>query len=275
MCSDVRDMSRLRKMCVRRGVLSTTVKKEEAEPRRCDGGPPTSDGWKEEEVPPTRKIEAQQQTFIFKRRNKRPVLLTRKENHLNFQDFQKNRNENIMLVITGVLGSGSARQPDCLPSTRSGTGGTPDSSQRSWSGCRLWRRGPKRWEGQVRRDVSCETCCEMGWLLSAQRDNTTPVNILIFGHTHVRVTVKCAQTCATRQDWEKCACDEVFCPHTPSLARESQKTISCKRNSLKQSAKSPCMILVILPLWCLGVHAIESLDVRVATNFVRIMKRKI
>ena len=38
-------------------------------------------------------------------------------------------------------------------------------------------------------------------------------------HTHVRVKVNCAQTCATQQDWETCACDRVFCPHPP-LARE-------------------------------------------------------
>ena len=31
---------------------------------------------------------------------------------------------------------------------------------------------------QVRREVFCETCCEMRLLLSAQRDSTTPVNIL-------------------------------------------------------------------------------------------------
>ena len=61
---------------------------------------------------------------------------------------------------------------------------------------------------------------------------------------------------------------------TPPVAYKGI-AISCKRNSLNKSAKSPLMISIgDLAIGCLGVHAIESLDVRVATKFVKMMKRK-
>ena len=91
---------------------------------------------------------------------------------------------------------------------------TPDSSQRSWSGCRLVRRGTKRWEG-VRYAEKCSVKHSVRWDDFWVRKETTQLlwTSWALSHTHVRVKVKCAQTCATRQDWEKCACDKVFCLH--------------------------------------------------------------
>ena len=66
----------------------------------------------------------------------------------------------------GVVGGGllclsvgeDVVQPDSQLSSfcRSGTRSTPDSRQRSWSGCRLWRRRTKRWE-----NVTCAEWCSV------------------------------------------------------------------------------------------------------------------
>ena len=113
---------------------------------------------------------------------------------------------------------------------RSGTGSTPGSSQRSWSGCCLWgRRNKTVRRCHLRREVSCETCCEVRWFsecAEGQRNSCEHLEPWALSLTHVRVKVKCAQTCATRQDWEKCACDEVFCLHSQSLTRESPFPVS-------------------------------------------------
>ena len=85
----------------------------------------------------------------------------------------------------------------------------------------------------------------------------------LLSQTHARVKVKCAQTCATRQDREKCACDKVSTPLRPSPFAYKGIAIDCKRNPVKKNYECAS----------LGVHAIESLDVRVATNFVKMMKR--
>ena len=92
-------------------------------------------------------------------------------------------------------------------------------------------------------------------MLSEQRDNTTPV--IRLSHTHVRVKVKCAQTCATRQDWEKCACDKVFCLHSPSLAKESLflvnethwEKLRMRRNLAKWLPHRFCKESVAFPLF--------------------------
>ena len=199
---------------------------------------------------------------------------------------------------------------------RSGTGGAPGSSQQSRSGCCLWRPGTKWWEN-VRYAEECFVKHAMIWsdfFESTQRLWTS----WALSHAHVRVKIKCAQTCATRQDREKCACDKVFClqspsfcmryetrttdvvqtsvsAHTPSLARESLcpvsetpwKNLRMRKNLAKwlphRSFKESVAFALFttcdlassdLAIGCLGVHAIESLDVCVATNIVKMMKRK-
>ena len=101
------------------------------------------------------------------------------------------------------------------------------------------------------------------------------------------------------QDWEKCACDEVFyLQPSPSLTRKSLlpesetpwKKSTNAQESCKMVATKVLQRVCSLPLFttcdlaigCLGVHDIawfgvhasESLDVHVATNFVKMMKRK-
>ena len=92
-----------------------------------------------------------------------------------------------------------------------------------------------------------------GMILDAQRDNTKLCDLShqALSHTHVCV-IKCAQAWATRQDCEKCACDEVFCVFSPSRARHSLMSV---RKTFENTANSPFMIspqvilpLVILPL---------------------------
>ena len=53
--------------------------------------------------------------------------------------------------------------------------------------------------------------------------------------------------------------------------------ISCQRNSLDKICEFTIYDLSIgdLSFGCLDVHAIESLDVRVATNFVKMMRKKV
>ena len=91
---------------------------------------------------------------------------------------------------------------------------TPDSNQRSWSGCRLWRRGTKWWEG-VKHAEKCPVKHDVRWDESCVRKRGRRTSC---EHLQPWATRMCVcksnvlRTCATRQDWEKCACDEVFCP---------------------------------------------------------------
>ena len=93
------------------------------------------------------------------------------------------------------------------------------------------------------------------------------------------------------QDWETCACDEVFCLQ-PSVACTTFANV-CTRNLwnknlrmcknlakwlphkiCKESAAITFSTTCDLAIECFGVRAIDGLDVRVATIVVRMMKRK-
>ena len=65
----------------------------------------------------------------------------------------------------------------------------------------------------------------------------------------------------------------MFCPHPPSHTRKSL-LLACE--TLLKICEITIGDLAIgdLANGCLGVDAIESLDVRVATNFVKMMRRK-
>ena len=158
-----------------------------------------------------------------------------------------------------------------------------DSSQQHWSLCRCrWCRAGW-WEvGNVQKK-SVEHGVRMSdFGASAQRHH---VSVLI--HTHVW-TCENVFTIAHNwhnedwQDWEKCACDEVFCLPLPSLTRESLFPVSENFQKKTHSHSLTIRDLAIgdraigdLAIDCLaiGVNVLESLEVRAATYFVRMMKR--
>ena len=90
---------------------------------------------------------------------------------------------------------------------------------------------------------------------------------------------RCDQVQYTDNTEKKSACDEVFCLHSPSLARHSLMSVHeiCEKSyvALKESAAITLSTNWDLTIECLGVRAIEILDVRVATIVVRMMKRKV
>ena len=165
------------------------------------------------------------------------------------------------ILFVSVWGSGSARKPDCLPSCEVAQEVLliPLSGRESF----VEARNKTKRKCQVRREVSCETCCEMGWLLNAHRDNTTPVNILILEPHAMRLwRLKCAQTCATRREWEKCACDGVFCLHlSPSLTKTPWKI--CEFTSYDLSIGDLSLMISPLVISPLGVLVFAPLRVLV------------
>ena len=95
--------------------------------------------------------------------------------------------------------------------------------------------GEEQNEEGVRNAEKCFMKHAMKWnVLDAQRDNTQLLTSQInLSHAHERM-IKCPQTCATRQDSEKSACDEVFCLHTGGvwngflLSHVRGETVPCR-----------------------------------------------
>ena len=114
----------------------------------------------------------------------------------------------------------------------------------------------------------------------ARRKATRPNHVL--SHTHARTCERWYQvrhTDKTEKNVRATRCS-VFTP--PSLTRESLLPVSETplKNLRMRTLFTICDLAVCdfaigdLAMGCLGVHAIESLDVRVATNLVKMMKRK-
>ena len=103
----------------------------------------------------------------------------------------------------------------------------------------------------------------------------------------------------TNKTEKNCACDDVFCLH-PTVAYKGIATAcTCNVLTKKQMRKNlakwlphkfcnnsvtftrsttcglaiECLAIGVLAIECLGVHAMESLDVRVATYFVKMRKK--
>ena len=77
----------------------------------------------------------------------------------------------------------------------------------------------------------CEAPSDLGVLITSTPPMRVEIphtaeSLNILSHTHARVKVNCAQTCAIRQDREVCPCDGVVCLHLRHLQRESLFPVS-------------------------------------------------
>ena len=65
--------------------------------------------------------------------------------------------------------------------------------------------------GQARRGTVRETCCESGWLFNSGAQMCNASQSCLEPHACACERSKVLKCARHWQDWEKCACDEVFC----------------------------------------------------------------
>ena len=111
------------------------------------------------------------------------------------------------------------------------------------------------------------------FFLSAQWDNTTPVNAL--SHTHVRVMVKGALTILRKMCVRRRGLSSLPVACTTFAHVCTRKSCEKTNVALKESVDITLSTNCDLANECLGVRAIESLGVRVATIVVKMMKREV